>query len=290
MSCGKTCTPIKRVQKDRYFSLFKAWVTTSITIKALGEKGHVSSRSLRRHFETFLLRSPQPEAASSLNQIYLKVDGTYFKRWGCALAFKARGKIVFWDFVERENYFRYCLDFSKLATLGYVVRGVTSDWHGSLVASVKDKFPDVPHQRCLVHTKRLCQTLLTQHPETKAGQELLELARVLPAVKTHAESNIWLTWLTRFENRHQEALNHRTYHSDHKHWWFTHRNVRRAFRTLKTSTNNLFLYLDVPELTSNTNCLEAEFTHLKQKLKVHNGLKRSKKINFINYYFYFKSF
>lgn len=192
--------------------------------------------------------------------------------------------------MDRENYFRYCLDFSKLQELGYIVSGVTSDWHGSLVASVKEKFPDAPHQRCLVHAKRLCQTLLTRHPETTAGQELLELARVLPTIKTQAESHVWLTWLTRFENRHQETLNHRTYHLDKKHWWFTHRNVRRAFRTLKTSTNHLFLYLDIPELTSNTNCLEAEFTHLKQKLKVHNGLKRSKKINFINYYFYFKSF
>jgi len=222
-------------------------------------------------------------------EIYLKADGTYFKRWGCALAFKAGEKIIFWDFVERENYFRYCSDFSQITNLGYIVKGVTSDWHGSLVAAVKTNFPAVPHQRCLVHAKRLCRTLLTSHPETKAGQNLLELATILPHIKTEAEKLVWLKWLARFEKRYSEVLNERTYAIDHRHWWFTHRKVRQAFRTLNTTTDHLFLFLKYPLLTSNTNCLEAEFTHLKQKLKIHNGLKRSRKVNFIRWYFYFKS-
>jgi len=252
-----------------------------------------SERTLRRHFDNFLAESPLPRKPAHPKEVYLKVDGTYFKRWGCSLAFKsnvtAGNHIIFWDFAVRENYWRYCFDFARLKELGYIVLGVTSDWHGSLVSAVKESFPDVPHQRCLVHTRRLCETLLTKHPETGAGQDLLNLVRELTHIKTHAESKVWLTWLARFETRHGETINHRTYAPDHQHWWFTHRNVRRAFRTLKTSTDNLFLYLGFSELTSNTNCLEAEFTHLKQKLKVHKGLKRSRKINFINYYFYFKS-
>ena len=59
--------------------------------------------------------------------------------------------------------------------------------------------------------------------------------------------------------------------------------------TLKATRDSLFLYLDYPDLPKDTNGLEAEFSHLKQKLGAHRGMKRSRKINFIRWYFYLKS-
>lgn len=274
---------------DRYFKYFKEWVTTSITIKALAHLANASESTLTRHFDVFLTKPPRAQKLRAPMEIYLKADGTYLRRWGCALAFKAGAKVIFWDFIQRENYFRYCLDFSQIQELGYIIKGVTSDWHGSIVAAVKSTFPDIPHQRCLVHARRLCESLLTKHPETAAGQNLLELVKELTHIRTKAEKVVWLKWLERFEKRYGEVIDQRTYAADGRHWWFTHRNVRKAFRTLKTTTDHLFLYLDYPDLTSNTNCLEAEFTHLKQKLKIHNGLKRSRRVYFTHWYFYFKS-
>jgi len=267
--------------------LFKKWITTSITIEDLSAR--TCSRNLRRHFDLFLSKPPAPKKLDQQKQIYLKVDGTYFRRWGCALCFKENGKIILWDFVERENYFNYCKNILKIKELGYCVIGITSDWHGSIVSCAKTLLPNIPHQRCLVHTKRLCQTLLTKRPETQAGQDLLSLVKELTNVKTDNDKKVWILWLGRFKKRYEDLLNERTYSSDGKHWWFTHRNIRRVFRTLDSSIDNLFLYLEYPNLSSNTNDLEAEFTHLKQKLSIHKGLKRSRRINFIKWYFYFKS-
>ena len=67
--------------------------------------------------------------------------------------------------------------------------GITSDWHGSITSASKNRYPDIPHQRCLVHTQRFCQMYLTQHPETEAGIKLLEIIRSL---HQKYSQNTWL--------------------------------------------------------------------------------------------------
>lgn len=269
-------------------------MTAGTTFKTLRHfRGRpASERNLRRRFRRFLKQLPPIKPLNSPQSIYLKVDGTYFGHWGCLLVFKEGANIIYWDFVVRENYFNYCLSFSHLKELGYFILGITSDWHGSLVSAVKTAFPDIPHQRCLVHTQRFCQSLLTRKPETEAGRNLLELVSLLNSVKNHNEKGAWIAWLTRFEKRYGELINQRTYginKEGKKGWWFTHRNLRRAFMTLKTSLPYLFIYLDNPQIGKDTNGLESEFSHLEDKLANRRGLKRSARINYLKWYCYLKS-
>lgn len=167
--------------------------------------------------------------------------------------------------------------------------GLTSDWHSSLVSSFKIAFPSFLHQRCLVHTQRECETLLTKNPETDGGKDLLQIVKSLNSIKTINERDIWISWLARFGERYEETLKERTYSEDKTHWQYTHRKLRGAYRTLDGSKDHLFLYLENKNISKDTNDLEAEFKHLKKKLAVHNGLKRGRKINFIKWYFYLKS-
>lgn len=242
-----------------------------------------------RQFDYFLDRPPQPLKLKERTSIWLKVDAKYFGRWGCVVVFKERKNILFWELVDRESYLNYCRLFGKLAELGYDLLGMTSDWHGSLVSVFANHFRGLPHQRCLVHTQRFCQALITKRPETEAGERLLEIVRQLNRVKTHNDKDIWLKWFGRWEGRYQPFINQRTYQDSSRHWWFTHKNLRRAYRTLKLSLDNLFLYLDHSGLDKDTNGLEAEFTHLKHKLNSHRGMTRKRKASFIRWYFFFKS-
>ena len=50
----------------------------------------------------------------------------------------------------------------------------------------------------------------------------------------------------------------------------------------------MFFYLENNSIPKDTNGLEAEFTFLKTKLNIHRGLKRSRRINFVNWYWYLK--
>jgi hypothetical protein len=143
-----------------------------------------------------------------------------------------------------------------------------------------------------VHTQRLCQALLTRKPETEAGRNLLELVGLLNSVKTPSEKGVWIAWLRRFEQRYGDFVKQRTYginSKGKKGWWFTHRKLRRAFMTLRTSMPNLFIYLDNPNIEKDTNGLESEFSHLEDKLANRRGLKRSARINYLKWYCYLKS-
>jgi hypothetical protein len=117
---------------------------------------------------------------------------------------------------------------------------------------------------------------------------LLELVSLLNQIKSLDERDIWLKWLERFEERYGELIRKRSY-GENKHWWYTHKNLRRAFLTLKSTKEHLFLYLEYNNLSKDTNGIEAEFSHLKQKLGVHRGMTRERKANFVRWYFYLKS-
>jgi len=169
---------------------------------------------------------------------------------------------------------------------------VTSDWHGSLVSVVKELHPDIPHQRCLVHTQRRCEQLLTKNPQTEAGVRLLSIVKELNQIKTYQESRVWITWLKRWEEEYRCLVRERTYGKTKKGkdtWWYTHKNLRATYRTLITTLDNIFLYLDDPKLDKDTNGIESEFSHLKQKTNMHRGLINERKIAVIFWYLKFKN-
>lgn len=208
------------------------------------------------------------------------------------MVYRAGNKIIYWQFSQREYFDVYVAGLCWLMKSGYFIQGITSDWHGSIVAAVQSILPNIPHQRCLVHTQRLCQTLLTQQPKTEAGQMLLRIVKSLNIIKNQYEVRIWENWLALWEKRYGDFIKNRTFGTKDdggRTWWYTHKNLRRAFRTLRLSQAHLFFYLDHAGLDKDTNGLEANFSHLKQKLRVHRGLKRRKQIAFISWYLYFKS-
>lgn len=208
------------------------------------------------------------------------------------MVYKSGSQIIYWSWARRENYFNYLNNLAKIKELGFVILGVTSDKHPSIVSAVKTMISDVPHQYCLVHIQRRCQSLLTKNPKTQAGEDLRDLVININKIRNHYEKDIWINWLFRYEERYLDFINQRTYATtdDGKRtWWYTHRNVRSAFRLLRGSLENMFLYLDYPGLCKDTNGLEGEFSHLKRKVGLHRGLRRDRKRNLVLWYLFFKS-
>lgn len=251
----------------------------------------VPTRTLWRHIERHLRTLPPHYPSVCSPAIFLKVDATHLGRWGCITVYKAGTRILYWQFSVREDYDTYCKGILWLLKKGYTIKGVTSDWHAGIVAAVKTILPQIPHQRCLVHTQRLALSYITTRSKTEAGQDLRRIVLELNKLHTMYEARIWERWLTTWEKRYKELLKERTYGqtNDKRSWWYTHKYLRRAYRIFTSSPNNLFLYLTNQGLPKDTNSLEAEFTHLKDKLRIHHGLKRKKRVALIQWYFFFKS-
>ncbi len=296
MECGKTFSLKKIARTNNNFKLFKTWVSDGVTVKVVNNTTQ-ARKTLLESFHDFLAEPPAIKPLPAPKEIHLKCDGKYFGRYGCSLVFKEGGNVIYWDWVIKESYQTYLYCFAILKQLGYVIKSVTSDKHGSLIAAVKRMFPDIPHQYCLVHIQRRCQTLLTKKPETQTGRDLLELVRCINKIANQREKEVFLKWLDNYEERNKDILNQRTYKKDgnvnskdpEKTWWYTHKNLRLAFNTIKSSRNNMFFYLEDPNIPKDTNGLEAEFTHLKTKLNMHRGLSRKRRSNFVYWYWFLKS-
>lgn len=184
----------------------------------------------------------------------------------------------------------YC--FSQLRDLNYEVISITSDKHSSLISSVKEYFRGLPHQYCLVHIQLRCETLLTKRPNTEAGRDLLQIVSYINQIKTEDEKNLFFLRLWLYEYRYEKFLNERSYAiqvNGKRTWWYTHKNVRKAFRHIDSSLENMFHYLNDPNIAKDTNGLEGGFTHFKTKLNIHRGLKRERRINYVCWYWYLKS-
>jgi hypothetical protein len=131
-----------------------------------------------RHFDNFLKSPPIPKKLEDLKQVNIKIDAQYYSRNDCIVLVKSEKNLIYWKHFERETFQNYLRVFSDLSKMNYKVVSVVSDWHGSLTASIGYIFGDkIPHQRCLIHTQRYCQSFLTQNPKTNAGKELLEIVR-----------------------------------------------------------------------------------------------------------------
>lgn len=282
--CNETFTSEKR---QKHFVEFKDWIIHGVSLEYLSSG--VSEKTLKRYFEEYLRHPPKPQKTSDTTQIYLKLDAQYLSSDTCIIIGKKSNEIIYWRSFDRETFMNYVIVLSEIKELGYEILGVTSDWHGSLVSAVMWILPDIPHQRCLVHTKRRCDSLLTRNPETVAGRELKEVVRELSKISSKYESEIWLKWLGRWEERHSDSIKQRSYgkkDNGKNTWWYTHKNLRATFRTLKFSIDHLFLYLDYEGLDKDTNGIESEFSHLKQKISMHRGLKMTRKLGAIYWYFH----
>jgi hypothetical protein len=126
-------------------------------------------------------------------------------------------------------------------------------------------------QICQYHQQQIVQRYLTNKPKTQAGQEL----RLLTYSLTRQTEKSFVAALQEWHDRWWSLLAERTIAPDGKHWWYTHRQLRAAYRSLNTNLPYLFNYQRYPELRipNTNNSLEGYFSRLKALLNNHHGLK-----------------
>lgn len=133
--------------------------------------------------------------------------------------------------------------------------------------------------RCQYHQQQIVGRYLTAKPKTEAGQELKLLADSL----TKIDEKLFTELLKNWHEKWREFLKERTYKSEGKHWWYTHKRIRAAYRSLITNLPYLFNYQKYPEMhiPNTNNSLEGYFSKLKRLLNNHNGLKRWRRYRLI---------
>lgn len=178
---------------------------------------------------------------------------------------------LYWTEVTTERVADYAEGRRILEDMGYTFDAVVLDGR----RGIRDIFNDIPVQVCHFHQVAILKRYLTSKPKLEAGRELWDIARTL----SQAEENVFAESLNKWYARWKTFLMERTYTEDGGRWQYTHRRIRAAYRSIKTNLPFLFTYKKYPALNipNTTNSLDGSFSHLKDLLRIHRGLKRRRR-------------
>ncbi len=229
------------------------------------------------------MRTKIAEAKTTTKKINPKglvivADATFFGR--------AYGFIVFRSPELKRNLYSACIGYESIM-----------DYHRGIMAVYKQGFPikaavldgrpgvrnlfrDVPVQMCHFHQQQIVRRYLTNNPQLEAGIELKRISDTL----TFTNEKEFTNKLTNWHYKWNEFLKERTPDKiNPKRWYYTHRRLRSAYRSLNINLPYLFTYQKYSKLNipNTTNSLDGSFAHLKEKVTMHRGLRFNIKKKFI---------
>jgi len=269
---------------------FREWIVGKQTFTQLVAKSGYSERTLKNYFYDYLEHYPRWFINRS-ESVNLLIDGTYFANKVCLVLYRddrIKATVLYrltdgeWEEELRE-------DLENLICLGINIESVTCDGLRNILRAVHKASPNTVIQRCLAHIQRETLNWLTKYPESQAGYELREIIKRLHTINDRDKWGYWVVDMVNWYEKHHDFVNAKSYKSNTKRYWYTHKSVRKAFVHIKRALPDMFHYLDNPKIPKTTNGLESFFGHLKQNISLHRGLSKEHYKNYIKWYLFFKS-
>lgn len=270
--CGDTF--VRQYKTDPWRrTLFQEYVFGKQTLNQLATKHGKSVKTIQKHLDRYR------EIPNSLisQPVVIGVDCSFFGRgYGIILARCPGSKQnLYWKEITTENKAVYEEVRRYLEANGFSIQAVVLDAkHG-----IKEVFSDLVVQICHYHQQQIVGRYLTTRPKTEAGVELKLISDTL----TRIDEKLFGELLKKWHEKWGLFLKERSYQPDGKHWWYTHKRIRAAYRSLNTNLPFLFSFQRHPELNipNTNNSLEGYFSKLKRLLNNHQGLKRWRRYRYI---------
>ena len=203
--------------------------------------------------------SPQP--------IVVVADATFFSRTDGMLIFREPNlkKNLIWKDIHLETTGQYLQLKLELESKGFTIKGVVLDGR----PGVREVFRNIPVQMCQFHQAAIVRRYLTSRPKLEAAQELLLITKELVKSQEKDFAKLLDAWHDKWQN----FLKEKTINPFTGHWFYTHKRLRSAGRSLKNNLPYLFTYQEYPELhlPNTTNSLDGYVSALKNFLSAHRG-------------------
>lgn len=164
----------------------------------------------------------------------------------------------------------------QLQQLGFEIVATVIDGKPGLF----EVFWETPIQMCHFHQIAIMTRYLTTRPKLIAGQILKHIALKLPNSNQAEMTEVLQDWF----NQWQYFLKEKTYNSETKRYFYTHKRLRSAYRSITRNLPILYTYQKYPEfnIPNTTNSLDGTFSHVKDMLRIHRGLKKNRKLKIID--------
>lgn len=210
-------------------------------------------------------------------EIVVVADTTFFSRESGLTVFREPNlhKNLWWKAVRTETVEVYRLGRKHLEKNGFTIKAIVLDGK----PGVREVFRDMPVQMCHFHQKEIIKRYLTTRPKLEASRELRKVVSGL----TTTDELTFTEELNAWHEKWEEFLKEKTTNLETGKWFYTHKRVRSAYRSLKTNLPYLFTYQRHPELNipNTTNSLDGSFNTLKGKLNVHRGLNPKRRMKVV---------
>lgn len=280
----------KGVTKSNRFVWFRKWILQKQTLEIISKDSGYSLRTLKRYFHEYLSVPPKLSVYPS-EKINLIVDGTYFSNNLCLIVYRDN-TIKFTQLYRLTNgewYEEIKEDLENLLALNVKIESITCDGHRAILKAINKVCKDVKLQRCIIHIQRMCRIWLSANPKSEAGIDLRKIVSTVHLIENEVQKQIWLKELIDWYNLYQDFVNEKSFSKETGRYWYTHKMVRRSFIVISKALPNMFHYLQNPWIPKSTNGLESFFGHMKDNLRIHRGLSKQHRKNFIKWYLYFRN-
>ncbi len=254
--------------------LWKEYVCGKQTLKDLSIKYQRSKKWINKQLNAAKI---SPNKLPNPQPIVIVADVTFFTRgYGIVVAREPNlKKNIYWKETAMENSETYWRARNKIEQQGFTLKAVVIDGK----RGAKGVFLDLPVQMCQFHQVAIINRYLTRKPKLEAGKELRRIT--LSLTKSNEEKFAIL--LSNWFEKWKEFLKERTVNLETGKWFYTHKRLRSAYRSLKTNLLYLFTYQKYPELNipNTTNSLDGTFSYFKTMLQIHRGMKRARRYKVI---------
>ncbi|MBL6664447.1 MAG: hypothetical protein ISQ34_01230 [Rickettsiales bacterium] len=205
------------------------------------------------------------------NPINLLIDATFFGRDYGYLCFHDCSRIIYFKEIKTESVRNLREGLNVLKEAKYIIRSITIDGRRGYYNNIRRIFGNIPIQMCIFHQKAIIRRYITDNPQSNCGQELKELCTRLTDVNTHQK---FIDDFYKLKDKYRYILAKRNVDGNYK-----HQSLRSAFRSLDANMMHIFLYTDSKslEIPPTINHLEGLFSHLKERINIHRGLRLERK-------------
>lgn len=269
--CGKKFQDHKREKTRTQAKLWYEYVWGKQNLQELSQTHHKSipwiHGKLKQYEPAKRILTPQP--------IVLIADGFFFGMGVGIMLFRAAHlrQNIHWFPMAYETIADYVNGIDYLERQGWFIQAMVCDGRKGVKDALQDRYPI---QMCHFHQVKIVTKYLTRKPQLEAGQQLKAIALTLTRTTEAALSHRLEEWHVKWG----DFVKERTIDPETGRWFYTHRRVRSAYRSLKTNLPYLFTYQKYPHLhiPNTTNSLDGSISHLRDKLGAHRGLKLTQRI------------
>ena len=286
-SCGHSCSRRSRcnqgTRQNEEQEWFRLWVVEGYSVRQLEDQSEHSQRKLYRLINYHLQQKLPPATLDLGKYRHFILDGTFLHR-PCSLIALMDAQtrtVIAGQYGVSENSEPQLLNFFKsMEPAGLCPHSFTVDGNPNVISVLRQLWPDVLVQRCLVHIQRQGLSWCRTSPRTTYARRLRQIFLQVTRIRSPADRDMFLGSVTDWENSYGSQI------SGRRETGYVFSDIKRARSMLLRALPDMFHYLDNPLIPTSTNGLEGYFSRLKSHYRQHRGLRNDKRGKYFQWYFH----